>query len=519
LSVGLLGESKISETAQQGRGNLQRFLDLVERVGNRLPHPFMIFVYLALVVILLSWVFSLLGVTVVDPSTEEEVPIESLVSGAGLAYMLTSVVDNFVDFPPLGTVLTIIFGIGLAQQVGLIENAMKKMITNAPPRLVTYAVVFTGILGNLASDAAFIIVPPLAAVAFLSAGKNPIAGLAAGFASAGAGFSANFFITSADALLSGISTETARTVTDEVVVSPVSNWYFMSASVPVLLIVGVLITQRFIEPRLGEYRGETEQEEMEEITPQENRGLRNALIAGVAYLAVLVLVVLPGNSPLRNPDGGLIPSPLLQGVVPIIFLFFVTVAVAYGVTVGKITRAGDVPNLMGEAVRDMSGFIVLIFAAAQFIAYFEYSNLGTWFAVNGAEFLQDANLTGLPALIGFILITTAFSFIIISGSALWAVLAPVFIPLFFLLDYNPAYVQAAYRIADSSTNVLTPLNPYVPLVLGFLRVYDRDAGFGTLFSLMLPYTVLFLIVWTVFFIVWSLIGLPVGPGETVYVNQ
>jgi hypothetical protein len=201
-----------------------------------------------------------------------------------------------------------------------------------------------------------------------------------------------------------------------------------------------------------------------------------------------------------------------------IFLFFVTVAVAYGVTVGRITKPGDVPNLMGEAVKDMSGFIVLIFAAAQFIAYFEYSNLGTWLAVNGAEFLRGANLTGLPTLIGFILITTALSFIIISGSALWAVLAPVFIPLFFLLDYNPAYVQAAYRIADSSTNVLTPLNPYVPLVLGFLRVYDKNAGFGTLFSLMLPYTALFLIVWTVLFIIWSLIGLPVGPGETLYVN-
>jgi aminobenzoyl-glutamate transport protein len=193
--------------------------------------------------------------------------------------------------------------------------------------------------------------------------------------------------------------------------------------------------------------------------------------------------------------------------------------VAYGVTVGRITKPGDVPNLMGEAVKDMSGFIVLIFAAAQFLAYFEYSNLGTWLAVNGAEFLQGANLTGLPTLIGFILITTALSCIIISGSALWAVLAPVFIPLFFLLDYNPAYVQAAYRIADSSTNVLTPLNPYVPLVLGFLRVYDQNAGFGTLFSLMLPYTALFLIVWTVFFIVWSLIGLPVGPGETLYVNR
>jgi len=432
--------------------------------------------------------------------------------------MLTSAVVNFVEFPPLGTVITIILGIGLAQRVGLVEAVMRKAITNAPRSLVTWAVVLTGVLGNLASDAAFIVIPPLAALAFLAVGRHPLAGLAAGFASAGAGFSANFFITSADALLSGISTDVVGSVAENVVVTPLSNWFFMSASVPLLMVVGVVITERVIEPRLGSYEGDGQEEAMEEVSPRENRGLRNALIAAVAYAVLLFVATLPQGSPLRDESGSLIPSPLLDGVVVLIFLFFLVVALAYGITVGAITRAADVPRFMGEAVAEMAGFIVLIFAAAQFLAWFEYSNLSTWIAVNGAALLESLGLTGVLALIGFIFVTAVLSFLIVSGSALWALLAPIFVPLFFLLDYNPAYVQAAYRIADSSTNVLTPLNPYVPLVLGFMQVYDRRAGFGTLFSLMLPYTVAFLVIWTAFFFLWAMIGLPVGPGESLRVG-
>ncbi len=504
------------------RGFLERFLDLVERAGNRLPHPFMIFVYLALITVLLSWLVSLFGVSFEDPATGDELQIQSLISGDGVEYILTSTVTNFVEFPPLGTVLTIILGIGLAQRVGLVEAAMKKTIMNAPSSLITYAVVFTGILGNLASDAAFIVIPPLAALVFLGVGRHPLAGLAAGFASAGAGFSANFFITSTDALLSGISTSVIQSVAEDIVVTPVSNWFFMIASVPVLMFAGVFITERIVEPRLGTYDPEagdgTEVEMMDELSPAENRGLRNALIAMVLYVVLLVAAVLPSGSPFRNEDGGLIPSPLLDGVVPIIFLFFIVVALAYGITVGGIQRPADVPRLMGETIAGMAGFIVLIFAAAQFLAYFEYSNLSTWIAVSGAGFLEGINLTGLPVLFGFIFLTAILSFVIYSGSALWAILAPIFIPLFFLLDYNPAYVQAAYRIADSSTNVLTPLNPYVPLVLAFMQQYDRRAGFGTLFAMMLPYTVVFLIVWTILFAIWAILGLPVGPGEGLYVE-
>ncbi|MBA2692678.1 MAG: AbgT family transporter [Rubrobacter sp.] len=512
----------MSEDGAARRGFLERFLDFVERAGNRLPHPFMIFVYLALITVLLSWIVSLFGVSFTDPASGDTLEIQSLVSGAGVEYILTSTVTNFVEFPPLGTVLIIILGIGVAQRVGLIEAVMKKTIMNAPPSLITYAVVLSGILGNLASDAAFIVIPPLAALVFLGVGRHPLAGLAAGFAAAGAGFSANFFITSTDALLSGISTSVVQSVAEDVVVTPVSNWFFMIASVPVLVIAGVFITERIVEPRLGAYDPEagdgSEIETMEELSPAENRGLRNTLIATVVYVVLLAAAVFPSGSPFRNEDGGLVPSPLLDGVVPIIFVFFIAVALAYGVTVGEIETPADIPRLMGETIASMAGFIVLIFAAAQFLAYFEYSNLSTWIAVSGAGFLESINLTGLPILFGFIFVTAILSFVIYSGSALWAILAPIFIPLFFLLDYNPAYVQAAYRIADSSTNVLTPLNPYVPLVLAFIQQYDRRAGFGTLFSMMLPYTVVFLVLWTLLFAIWAILGLPVGPGEGLRVE-
>ncbi|WP_221567745.1 AbgT family transporter [Alkalihalobacillus sp. TS-13] len=498
------------ETAN--KGFMLRFLDRVEVLGNKLPHPFMLFIYLALGIIVLSAVISMFNVTVDHPGTGEEVAIKSLISGEGLKYILTSMLTNFVEFKPLGLVLGMMLGIGLAQKVGLIQTFMKKTIINAPPKLVTYAVVLTGILGNLASDAAFIIVPPIAAMVFLTLGRHPIAGLAAGFAGVGAGFTANFLITGTDALLSGISTEVAKNIGDGITVTPVDNYFFMVFSVIMLMTLGTWITEKIVEPKLGKYEGTNDDKELEEIKPVESRGLRNAGIAALIYATLLALALFLPNSALRNEEGGLIPSPFLDGIVPIILFFFIAVAVAYGITVKKINSTADVPKLMGESMKDMSGFIILIFAAAQFIAYFDWTNIGVWIAVSGAEFLQSINMTGLPVIVGFILLAAVLNLLIFSGSAQWALMAPVFIPMFALLDYNPAFTQMAYRIADSSTNIITPLNPYVPMILAFMKEYDKKAGFGTLFSVMLPYTVIFLTIWTILFVIWSLLGLPIGPG-------
>lgn len=487
------------------------FLNFIEKWGNRLPDPFFIFVYLAVFVVLLSWLVSSLGTTVVHPGTGEELAIQSIVSGEGIRYILAETINNFTGFAPLGLVLVMMLGIGLAERVGLMETAIKKSILNAPKSLITYAVIFTGIMGNLASDAAFILVPPLAAMVFASVGRHPLAGLAAGFAGTGAGFTANILITGTDALLSGISTEAARTIDDTIVVTPVDNWYFMSASVIVMAIVGAIITEKLVEPRLGKYTGRADNS-FEPVTKQENKGLLNAVIAGAVYIGLIVLLLFFPGSPVRNEDGGIIPSPFLSGIVPIILFFFITVAVAYGITVKKITESKDIPAYMGDAIKDMSGYIVLIFAAAQFISYFNWSNLGIWLAVNSAEFLTSINMTGLPVMVGFSVLAALLNLLIFSGSAQWALMAPIFIPMFMLLDYHPAFVQLAFRIADSSTNIITPLNPYILIVLAFMREYDKKAGLGTLISLMLPYSLIFFGVWLVMMIIFALTGLPIGPG-------
>lgn len=506
-------ETKVE--AKKSSKGMERFLNGIERIGNKLPDPFFLFVYLAVFVMLLSWLVSSFGVTVVHPGTGEELPIKSLVSGEGLQYILTSMLTNFTGFAPLGLVLAMMLGIGLADKVGLLETAIKKSILNAPKALVTYAVIFIGILGNIASDAAFVLVPPLAAMVFYTVGRHPLAGLAAGFAGVGAGFTANFLIAGTDALLAGISTEAAKTVNPDIVVTPVDNWYFMSVSVVILSIVGALITEKIIEPRLGTYTGKLKKS-FEQTSELENKGLRNSLIAGLVYLGLVGLVLFWPNSPLRNEDGGIIPSPFLSGIIPITLFFFIVIGVAYGYTTKKITSKSDIPKFMSESMKDMSSYIVLIFAAANFIAYFNWSNLGTWVAVNGAEFLQSMNLTGLPVVIGFSILTALLNLIIFSGSAQWALEAPIFIPMLMLLDYHPAFIQAAYRIADSSTNIITPLNPYILIVLAFMKEYDKKAGLGTLISLMLPYTIIFYTIWVILLITFALLGIPFGPGVGMY---
>ncbi|MBB5179712.1 aminobenzoyl-glutamate transport protein [Planomicrobium koreense] len=507
---------KKTEKKAEKTGIFIRFLNAIEKIGNKLPDPFMIFVYLAVAVMVSSFIFSLFDASVVHPGTGETLAIQNLLSWAGLEYIITSMLTNFTGFAPLGTVLAVMLGIGLAEKVGLLEIAIRKTILKAPAALVTYAIAFVGIMGNIASDAAQILIPPLAAMVFYKIGRHPLAGLAVGFASAGAGFTANLLIVGTDALLSGISTEAAAILDDQLIVTPADNWYFNMVSVFVLTIVAGLITEKVIEPKLGKYVGDTVIDVSAEEHPKANKGLRNAGLAALAYLAVIALLIfLPGSS-LRNEDGGLIPSPFLTGIVPVILGLFVVLGVAYGKTVGVIKNSKDAVGFMADSIKDMSGFIVLIFAASQFIAYFTWSNIGTWIAVNGAELLTQINFTGIYLIIGYILFTSMLNFLISSGSAKWALEAPVFIPLFMQLGYHPAFTQMAYRIGDSSTNIVTPLNPYFIVVLSFMREYDKKAGMGTLISLMIPYTLSFLVVWIIMFLIFFYAGFQYGPGITPF---
>lgn len=486
-------------------------LNAIERIGNRLPDPMMLFLSLAVIVVIASALAAHFGATVIHPASGKELAIRSLLSDDGIVFMLTQMLHNFTGFAPLGLVLGMILGVGVAEQVGLLEALIKRTILNAPVWLITTTVAFAGIMMNIASDAAMIVLPPLAAMVFFSVGRHPVAGLVCGFAAAGAGFTANLIIAGTDALLSGISTEAAHAVDPQASVTPVDNWYFNIVSVFMLTALTVWITARIVEPRLGAYHGE-HQPSHAALTPLENRALRNAGIAAFIYLAALLVWLFWPGSPLRNVHGGLIPSPFLKGIIPIILFFFVTVGVTYGKTIGIIKTPKDVAAQMAKAVEGMSSYVVLIFFAAQFIAYFNWSHLGTWIAVNGANYLKSIHMTGIGILIGYSILTALLNFLIMSGSAKWALEAPIFIPMFMQLGYSPAFIQVAYRVADSSTNIITPLNPYFVVILAFMRRYDKEAGFGTLVALLVPYAVIFLLAWIALYCLFYLTGLPVGPG-------
>ncbi|WP_296971592.1 AbgT family transporter [Tepidanaerobacter sp. EBM-38] len=501
----------------KSKGGFERFLDWVERVGNKLPHPFFLFVYLTIGIMVLSAILSMLGISAINPASGEEVMVKNLLTREGVEWMLVNALKNFTGFAPLGLVLSMQMGIGLAEQAGLLSAFMRKTMYNAPLWAISLAVMFVGINGNIASDASIVIIPTLAASIYLSLGKNPLVGLMAGYAAACAGFSANLIIVGTDALLAGITQEAVKIINPDISVNPSINWYFMVASTIIFTFVGAWVTDKIIAPRLGEYKGKIKVTENQDLTPIENLALKNTGKAALVFLAILAIAVLPKNAILRNAKtGGLIPSPFLNGIIPILMLFFITIGVAYGKTVGTIKTAGDIPKLMAEAVKTMSGYIVLVFIIGQFVAYFNWTNIGVIIAVKGAEFLQTVGFTGLPLIIGIILLSTIVNLFIGSGSAKWSILAPIFVPMLMLLGYSPAMTQVIYRIGDSSTNPITPLFPYFPIALGLAQYYDEDAGMGTLMSLMLPYSLIFLIVWILQLIVWMVLDLPLGPGAGIY---
>lgn len=507
---------------EKKRSIFQRMLDIVERVGNKLPDPFALFVGLSVIVMIISWIFSKNGATVLHPATEEVLPVKNLISGEGLQFILESTLTNFTGFAPLGLVLSMMLGIGLAEKVGLLDYGIRKTILKSPPFLLTYTIVFVGIMGNIASDAAVIIIPPLGALVFYKVGRHPLAGLAAGFAGAGAGFTANLLIAGTDVLLSGLSTEAAKIVDPNLIVSPLDNWYFNIVSVFMLTIIGGLVTTRFIEPRLGQYEGGEVDDAIEnqEDHPRAKLGVILVGILTVVYWGGLFAwMLIPENSPLTGEGGSIMSSPFLTGIVPIILLYFILIGLAYGIAVGEIRSSKDMTAKMTEAIREMAGYIVLVFAIAQFTAYFNWSNLGTWIAVHGAEFLKSVNFTGIPLIIGYVIFTAGLNFLITSGSAKWAIEAPIFVPMFMQLGYDPAFTQAAYRIADSSVNIVTPLFPSMVIILAFMKRYDKNTSIGSYMALMIPYSLTFLLAWIVLLFVFYFFNIPFGPGVFSMLEQ
>ena len=517
--------------AQSSR--MQRFLKGVEWLGNLLPHPVILFVWMSVFLLVLSALLSYLGVSVIDPRPEGAkgrsedgiIQVVNLLNGDGLARIVENLVTNFTGFVPLGTVLVALLGVGIAERSGMISAALRGLVLNAPKKMVTFTVVFAGIMSNTAAELGYVVLIPLAAVIFHSLGRHPLAGLAAAFAGVSGGYSANLLLGTVDPLLSGITQEAARIIDPAYTVGAEANWYFMVASTFLISGLGYFVTEKIVEPSLGEYNPHEADDptvldtKIERVTALEKKALMWAGLSMLVFCLLLAWTVVPADGILRNAETGLVSgSPFLKGIVVFIFVFFAIPGYIYGKITGSLRNNQDVVDAMSHAMSSLSIYIVLVFFAAQFTAFFNWSNLGSVMAVSGATFLNDIGLTGPLLLVGFILICAMVNLMLGSASAQWAVTAPIFVPMLMLTGYAPEMIQAAYRIGDSTTNIITPMMSYFGLIMAVALRYKKGTGVGTLMAMMLPYSIVFLIGWVILFCVWVFVlGLPVGPGsETFY---
>lgn len=492
------------------------FLGFVERAGNALPHPASLFAILAVSALVFSAIGGGLDWTAVHPATGDEVKTVNLLSKDGIHRIILEMVDNYTGFAPLGIVMVALLGIGIAESSGLISAAIRLMVLKAPARLLTFVVVFAGILSNVASDLGYVLIIPLGAVIFHSVGRHPIAGMAAAFAGVSGGFSANLFIGTIDPLLAGLSTEAARILDDTYYVLPTANYFFMVASTFIIALSGTWVTEKFIEPRLGGYKGEVKAEALEPLAPKEKKALKWVLAVIGLWLIVLFIGLAPSEGFLRGPENSLLRSPILKGFIAFLFFFAGSMGVVYGFITGKFKSDADVVKGMVESFKTLAAFMVLVFFAAQFVAYFRWSNLGLIIAIKGAAGIQEMKLGLIPLLLMFIVLSGFINMFMGSASAKWAILGPVFIPMFMLLGYSPELSQAVYRIGDSVTNIISPMMSFFALIIVYFAKYDKKAGIGTLISTMLPYTIVFTILWSLLLILWVTFNLPLGPGAGIY---
>jgi aminobenzoyl-glutamate transport protein len=542
-----------------GKGRLPGWLDAIERVGNALPDPATLFFLGALLVLGLSQVAATLEWTVektvsrevraivrnaagepvvdpvsgdpvtravLDPATgraEREivrVPVRAvgLLSSEGLYWALRSMVTNFTGFPPLGVVLVGMLGIGVAERTGFIGAALKAVLLAVPASLLTPTIFFVGVMSSMGLDAGYVVLPPVAAALYMAVGRSPLVGIAAVFAGVSAGFSANLFITSLDPLLAEFSTTSARLIDPDYAVAATANWWFMIVSTVVLTAAGWAVTAGWVEPR---FRGKPPEEggalplapearDSQRLSPAETRGLLGAAGASLLALGVFAAAVAIPGAPLEGVDG---PFPRwVRVIVPLIFLGFLVPGLVYGVLTGAVRSDKDVARMMGEVMAGMGPYVVLAFFAAQFIAYFAHSGLGEMLAIAGGQVLTRAALPPALLMVGFIGVVMVSNLFIGSMSAKYAFFAPVFVPMFMQVGVSPELTQAAYRVGDSVSNVITPLNPYVVILLVYMQRYVPRAGIGTLVALMLPYTAVFALAWTALLVVWMGAHAALGPG-------
>jgi len=551
-------DPNVPESTRPKKTLFTRFLDFVEWLGNLLPHPVTLFALFALGVVLLSGLADWLNWSAPDPRPEGAAgrapggiiePV-SLLNGEGFRMIVENMVTNFTSFAPLGVVLVALLGVGVAEHSGLISACIRGIVLKAasfkpnqtersgitaipfkifnfilnPKNLVTMAICFAAVVSNTASEMGYVVLVPLAAVIFHSMGRHPLAGLACAFACVSGGYSANLLIGTIDPLLAGLTQEAANLIDPDYTVHAAVNWYFMFISTFFITAAGTFVTLRIVEPKLGKYDESMAMEDisdeasMEPLTSKEIKALKWTGVSVLIMFAALAMTIIPENGVLRNPETGeMLNSPFLNGIVTFIFVCFMIPGFVYGRVVGTMKDDRDVIKGMAGAMSTLGLYIVIVFFAAQFVAYFGWSNLGQIFAVKGAQFLQDIGMTGPIIFIGFIFVSGSVNLMLGSASAQWAVTAPIFVPMLMLIGYSPEVIQAAYRIGDSVTNIITPMMSYFGLILAFANKYDKDLGIGTIIAMMLPYSIFFLIGWIILFYVWVFgLGMPVGPEAPTY---
>lgn len=501
---------------------INRFLNIVEKVGNRLPDPSILFFLMCVGLAILTWVVSLFQISVKHPGTGDTIAIKSILSKDGLSMILNDAIKNFSEFPALGLVLAVMLGIGVAEKTGYFDKLMIQVVHKAPKNFIVPVIIIIGIIGNAAGDAAPIVLPPLAAMVFIKLGYHPIAGLAMAYASALGGFSANVMIGMSDALLYAFTKPATSIVSDSVHVNVAMNWYFIAASVFVLLPSVYWVTMRFVIPRLGKYDDSNSAIQADDsnskLTPQENRAVFWANISFFVLIVLLIILAIPQHSFLRNANTGslLNDAPIINGVGLIILVLFLVPGLVYGIMVKEFKNSKDLGKMLADSMSSMGSFIVIVFFAAQLLAFLEWSNLGIIVAVKGASILQGQN--GVVLILGIILLSALINLLIGSASAKWGILAPIFIPMLIIVGFHPALTQMLYRIGDSISNPITPMMPYLPLLLSYAQKYDNDMKLGSLLSSLMPYTIILSIVWPLFMIAWYLLGWPLGPGSPLHVK-
>jgi aminobenzoyl-glutamate transport protein len=507
----------VSEAAPRTR--LLRALDAVERVGNRLPHPASLFVILGGVVVIVSWLLATLGVSVPHPTTGEALSPVNLLSVAGFQRLMAGLLPNFMNFAPFGPVLVCLLGLSVAEHSGFLGAIVRVIVEATPRRLLTLVVVFIGATSSTAGDVGYVLLLPLAAALFHAVGRNPLAGLAAAFSGVSGGFAANLLLSPTDVILAGLTQEAARIIDPTYTVTPMASYFFLASSVFLVTITGTLVTEKIVEPRLGIYDGDIVPERAEPLTDAQRRGLRWAMLSVVALVGIVLWGLLPADGFLLDPARpGFIGSLFLRNLVFWIFVFGLIPGLVFGIVAGSIRSDRDVYKGMQKNMELVAGYIVVIFFIAQFVNLFNWSNLGVLLAVQGAGVLRALDLGPIPLLIAVVAMTGIINVLLGSSSAKWAMLGPVLVPMFMLLDYSPELTQTAYRVGDSLTNIITPLSSNFPLVLMFLQRYAPKAGIGTLTATMLPYSIANFIAWSLMLTVWVWLRLPTGPGAPLFLG-